>query len=151
MFISPRLGNFADRLKPQVGIIIFATLGALVTLIEINVPILLIFSLLLIADNMFANATGLVMSNVFSRISIKDRGKVLGVASAFNNGGGVFGPIIGGILIDAFNPAMPFFVSVFVELALIPLYLLALKRLRPYYEEIVKNAEDTTIIDHDSI
>ena len=148
-FISPRLGNYADRMRPQVGIIIFASLGALITLIEINIPILIVFSLMLVADNMFANASSLVMSNVFSRISIKSRGKVLGVASAFNNGGAFFGPIIGGMLIDSFNPAMPFFVSVFVELALIPFYLLALNRLRPYYAEMAL-LDDTAVIDRDN-
>nr|MDO8113867.1 MFS transporter [Candidatus Sigynarchaeota archaeon] len=147
-FLSPMLGDFADRIKPYVGIALFTTLGALTTLVEINVFVLWIFSLLLIADTAFANASSLVMSNVFSRISIKNRGKVLGIASSINNAGGVIGPLIGGLLMDAFSPAMPFIVSIFIELSVLPLYLLALNRLKSHYAEIVSEHKIPLIDEH---
>jgi MFS family permease len=59
---------------------------------------------------------------------------VLGIGSAINNAGGAIGPIAGGILLDT-QITMPFITSIFIELSLIPPYLLALKRLKPHFAE----------------
>jgi MFS family permease len=135
MLFSPRLGKLADKLDPKWGIMIFSSLGALVTIVVINVRVLWIFSALLVADNVLGLASNLLLANIFSRISIKNRGKVLGVGSAINNTGGAIGPIAGGILMDTRGIATPFIASIFIELSFIPLYLLALKRLKPHFAE----------------
>ncbi len=135
MLFSPRLGRLTDKLEPKWGIMIFSSLGALVTLVLINVRVLWIFSVLLVADNVLALASNLLLASIFSRISIKNRGKVLGIGSSVNNAGGAVGPIAGGILMDTQGMAVPFIASIFIELALIPPYLLALKRLKPHFAE----------------
>ncbi len=145
MLFSPRLGRLTDKLDPKWGIAIFSSLGALVTLILINVRVLWVFSALLVCDNVLGLASNLLLASIFSRISIKNRGKVLGIGSAFNNTGGALGPIAGGILIDTRGIAVPFIASIFIELSLIPPYLLALKRLKPYFAEQLATSSGATI------
>jgi MFS family permease len=135
MFLSPKIGALADRLNPYIGIAIISSFGAMTTLLIINVNNIVLFSALLVADTVLGNASSLILSNIFSRISIKNRGKILGAGSACNNLGGAIGPIIGGSLVDSQGIAVPFIASIFIELSLILPYVLALKRLRPFFAE----------------
>jgi MFS family permease len=77
MFLSPKIGALADRLNPYIGIAIISSLGAMTTLLIINVNNIVLFSALLVADTVLGNASSLILSNIFSRISIKHRGKIL--------------------------------------------------------------------------
>ncbi len=52
--------------------------------------------------------------------------------------GGIVGPIAGGYLSDTFGLQTPFIISIFIELALIPLYLIAIFYLAPHMAEKVK-------------
>jgi MFS family permease len=65
----------------------------------------------------------LLVKSFVSRISIKKRGLNLGFSWSIANIGGVLGPTIGGVLYDNYIPAMPFIVSIFVELGLILFYI----------------------------
>ncbi|MEX2683629.1 MAG: MFS transporter [Candidatus Sigynarchaeota archaeon] len=135
MLASPKLGKLADRMNPYMGIALFSALGATATIAILLTRNIFLFSAILIADMVFANASSLVLSNIFSRVSIKHRGKVIGAGSAANNLGGSLGPILGGGLVDTIGITSPFVASIFIELSLIGPYLLALKRLKPYLAE----------------
>ncbi len=135
MLASPKLGKLADRMNPYTGIALFSALGAMATVIIVLTHDIILFSVILIVDMIFGDASSLVLSNIFSRVSIKHRGKVIGAGSAATNLGGALGPIIGGGLVDTIGIASPFIASIFIELSLIPPYLLALKRLKPHFAE----------------
>jgi MFS family permease len=84
---------------------------------------------------MIAMATELLLQNLISRISLKHRGKILGVGDFFSASGNVVGPLIGGILWDVSGPKSPFILSIFIELSLIPLYLIVAYVLIPNLTE----------------
>nr|MDO8083777.1 MFS transporter [Candidatus Sigynarchaeum springense] len=132
---SPKLGKLADRMNPYTGIALFSVSGALATVAIISTNNIFLFSAILVVDMVFGNASGLVLSNVFSRVSIKHRGQVIGAGSAANHLGGALGPIIGGGLVDTMGIVSPFITSIFVELSLIPPYILAFKLLKPHLAE----------------
>jgi MFS family permease len=135
LFLSPKLGRMVDKLHPAVGISLSSALGSLVTWILINSPNVIIFSLLYVLDVTIAAVGNLVFQNFLSRISIKSRGKVLGLRSFSSNFGGIIGPIIGGFLWDVLGHKAPFIVSILVELSLIPMYILAVYSLKNYLTE----------------
>ncbi len=135
LFLSPKLGRIVDKLHPAVGISLSSALGSLVTWILINSPNVIIFSLLYVLDVTIASVGNLVFQNFLSRISIKSRGKVLGLRSFSSNFGGIIGPIIGGFLWDVLGHKAPFIVSILVELSLIPMYILAVYSLKKYLTE----------------
>ncbi len=135
MLLAPKLGKLVDRLNPAVGVTIFGILGAVQTFILVNVNNLLAFSFVLVLDAALANGGQLLLQNIFSRVSVKNRGTIIGTGQAFGNAGGAVGPIAGGAAWDGYGPRMPFIISIFVELALIIPYLFALKRIKPYLAE----------------
>jgi len=133
--LAPKLGELIDRLKPAIGIPITSSLGALVTWFLINSYNIWIFSVLLLFDLMITMATGLLLQNLISRISLEHRGKILGAGDFFSASGNVVGPLIGGILWDVTGPKSPFILSIFIELSLIPLYLIVAYVLIPNLTE----------------
>jgi len=133
--LAPKLGELIDRLKPAIGIPITSSLGALVTWLLINSYNIWIFALLLLLDLMISMATGLMLQNLISRISLEHRGKILGVGDFFSASGNVVGPLIGGIFWDLSGPKSPFILSIFIELSLIPLYLIVAYVLIPNLTE----------------
>ncbi|MBN2152892.1 MAG: MFS transporter [Candidatus Lokiarchaeota archaeon] len=135
MLASPRFGKLADRMNPYTGIAVFSVLGALATVAILLTTNIAVFSVILVVDMVFGNASSLVLSNLFSRVSIKHRGKVIGAGSAANNLGGAVGPILGGLLVDSRGIATPFIASIFIETSLILPYILAIKRLKPHLAE----------------
>jgi len=137
--LAPKLGELIDRLKPAIGITITSSLGALVTWLLINSLNIWIFSVLLLFDLMIAIATELLLQNLISRISLKHRGKLFGIGDFFSASGNVIGPLIGGILWDANGPTYPFIISIFIELSLIPLYLIVAYILIPNLTEKYEN------------
>ncbi|MHA2287758.1 MAG: MFS transporter [Promethearchaeota archaeon] len=135
LFLAPKLGAFADKLKPSVGIGVFSFLGSIVTWFLIFSPNIIIFAILLVIDMTIISTGALVFQNFLSRISISKRGKVMGVQSLFNNIGAATGPIMGGILWDYLGNSAPFIVSIIVELSLIPFYLIAVYLMKPHLTE----------------
>ena len=133
--LAPKLGKLVDKFRPAIGITVTSTLGALVTWFLINSANIWVFSLLLLIDMTIMIASGLIFQNLLSRISLKNRGKMLGSGEFFQFLGSVIGPILGGVVWDFYGPTYPFIISIFVELSLIPLYLLVVYYLIPHLAE----------------
>ncbi|MFX0038650.1 MAG: MFS transporter [Promethearchaeota archaeon] len=133
--LAPKLGILVDKLRPSVGISITSALGALVTWLLINSANIWVFAVLLLLDLTIMISSGLIFQNLVSRITIEHRGKILGIGEFFAFLGNVVGPIIGGIVWDLISHQFPFIISIFVELSLIPLYLLVVYNLIPHLAE----------------
>jgi MFS family permease len=133
--LAPKLGKLVDRFRPAIGITVTSTLGALVTWLLINSANIWVFSLLLLIDMTIMISSGLIFQNLLSRISLKNRGKILGSGEFFQFLGSVIGPILGGVVWDFYGPNYPFIISIFVELSLIPLYLVVVYYLIPHLAE----------------
>lgn len=135
LLIAPKVGNYIDKIKPTIGITVSSLLGALFTLLLISTSNLWVFSVLLIIDYTIVNSANLVLNNFLSRISLKHRGKILSLNSMCKNLGNFTGPIIGGLVWDYINIRAPFIISIFVELILIPIYLIGIFYLKPHLIE----------------
>ncbi|MCJ7651919.1 MAG: MFS transporter, partial [Candidatus Lokiarchaeota archaeon] len=135
LLLAPKLGKFADRINPMIGIAIFSSLGSLITWFFINSNNEIMVSMILLLDSTFAWAGNLVLQNVLSRISKGHRGKIFGVSRWMSFFGAIVGPIIGGLVLDQIGFTAPFIISIFVELSVIPLYILSIKLLKPYMAE----------------
>ena len=133
--LAPKLGKLVDKFRPAIGITVTSTLGALVTWLLINSANIWVFSLLLLIDMTIMIASGLIFQNLLSRISLKNRGKILGSGEFFQFLGSVIGPILGGVVWDFYGPNYPFIISIFVELSLIPLYIVVVYYLIPHLAE----------------
>ena len=138
--LAPLIGSLADRIKPIISIPIISILGALMTWLLINSPNIWFFALFLMFDMAIALAAGLILQNILSRISQIHRGKVLGAGDFFMFMGNFIGPILGGIVWDFIDPKAPFIISIFVELSLIPLFLIVVYYLLPHLSETYKKA-----------
>ena len=133
--LAPKLGQVMDNVNPLLGIIVTSSIGALLTWLMINTSNLILFTLIVLGDITIALSAGLLFRNILSRINIEHRGKILGATNFFTNLGGIIGPIMGGLLWDALGSKAPFIFSIWVELGLIPLYLLVVKLLLPHLAE----------------
>ncbi|MHA1376233.1 MAG: MFS transporter [Promethearchaeota archaeon] len=133
--LAPKLGKIVDKFRPAIGITITSILGALVTWLLINSANIWVFTLLLLVDLTIMISSGLIFQNLLSRISLKNRGKILGSGEFFQFLGAFIGPLIGGIVWDFIGPSYPFIISIFVELSLIPLYLVVVYYLIPHLAE----------------
>lgn len=133
--LAPKLGEIVDKLKPSTAIIILGLSGATVTWFLINTVNLVFFAILLLIDLTVAISSGLLFRNLLSRITIEHRGKILGLCSVFINVGAIIGPVFGGYIWDIQGPQSPFIISIFVELSLIPLYLMVIFLLLPHVAE----------------
>ncbi len=134
LFLAPKLGRIADRMHPMAGMALFCSCGAAITAIIVNVNDFWSFTGLLVFDSTFAIATGLVIENVVSRVTIAHRGKMFGLKATLGNCGEVVAPILGGVMWDIF-PRLPFIISIFIELSLIFVYLLAWYNLKKHFSE----------------
>jgi DHA1 family multidrug resistance protein-like MFS transporter len=148
LLLAPRMGKFADKINPSIGIAIVSGLGSLVTYFIIISTNGIEFSILLLADSTFAWAGNLVLQNVLSRISKSNRGKIFGSARWISFLGAIIGPIIGGFLYDNIAHTAPFYLSIFVELSVIPLYISSIKLLRPYMAEKLKREVEKSMDIH---
>ncbi len=133
--LAPKLGKLVDKFRPAIGITITSILGALVTWLLINSANIWVFTLLLLVDLTIMISSGLIFQNLLSRISLKNRGKILGSGEFFQFIGAFIGPLLGGIVWDFIGPSFPFIISIFVELSLIPLYLVVVYYLIPHLAE----------------
>jgi len=147
MLLAPKLGEIADHTNPYIGISLASGLGALITFFLINTTNLWVFAALLIMDVTVVTTGGLVLSNFISRVSKSHRGKIFGFQSTFSNFGAIIGPLFGGIVWDLFGSKSPFIVSIVVELALIPFYIIAMFYLLPHLAEsfeVKRNADQNS-------
>jgi MFS family permease len=135
LFLAPKLGQLIDRVRPILGIIFSILLGAGVTYLFIIISNRYIMSILLIIDTLAIGILSLSVQNLLSRISTSHRGKIMGIQSLVGNIGSIIGPIVGGWLADIYVLRTPFYVSIFVELSLIPLYWVATKIITPLLAE----------------
>lgn len=135
LLLAPRLGKIADSINPMVGISIISGFGALVTWLIINSTSGWMFGIILMFDSTFAWAGNLILQNVLSRISKSHRGKIFGASNWISFVGAIIGPIIGGFVWDNLGHISPFIISIFIELSVIPLYISAIKILKPFMKE----------------
>ncbi|MHA2306067.1 MAG: MFS transporter, partial [Candidatus Hodarchaeales archaeon] len=133
--LAPKIGKFVDRLNIYVGVSIGSLCGAIITLLLITTNNIFVFTILLTLDTTIALTTGLLLTNMISRISQKHRGKILGFRSFFEDIGALIGPIGGGILWDLYNRQTPFLLSIGVEIMLIPIFIVAIYFLKPQLSE----------------
>jgi len=133
--LAPQIGKIVDRVRPFYAIIGISILGSILTFILINSFNLIFFSIVLIFDLGIAMASNLFLQNIMSRVSITHRGKVFGFGEFFQFFGHTIGPIFGGIAWEYLNPQAPFIISIFIELSLIPVYLIVIYFLLPNLKE----------------
>jgi len=138
MLLAPKIGKIADKINPVLGVAIVSSLGAFVTFLLLNSTSGYMFSVLLLLDSTFGWGGNLILQNILSRISKIHRGKVFGAAEGLGLLGAIIGPLIGGITYMSIGSFAPFVISIFVELSVIPLYAIAIKKLKPYMAENVE-------------
>ncbi len=132
---APFLGKLADRIPIVPALSVISGTGALITYLLINSKNPIIFGLILLLDVTFAWANGLVLQNLMSRISQSNRGKIFGMQRWVSLFGAVIGPILGGLVWDSFGRFAPFYISIVVELSLIPLYIFSIRLIQPHMAE----------------
>ncbi len=135
MLLGPYIGRIADRISPYLGLTTCSIVGAFATLVLINTYTEVGFTLVLILDSTMALTSGLIMQNFISRVTKTHRGRLFGMRSLFVQLGGIIGPVLGGLLWDSWGMRWPFIISIYVELALIPLFLIALRKILPHLAE----------------
>ncbi len=140
LLLAPRMGRIADSIKPQIAITFISGFGALVTWLIVNSVSGIMFGIILTFDVTLAWASSLVLQNVLSRISKGHRGKIFGITQWMSFLGAILGPIIGGLAWDHLGTQAPFIISIFIELSLIPLYITAIKILKPYMAEKIEES-----------
>ncbi|MFX1512449.1 MAG: MFS transporter [Promethearchaeota archaeon] len=146
MLLAPKFGEIADRVHPMLGITVASVIGAVVTWLLINTDNLWIFAVLLVIDVTITTTAGLIGTNFISRLSKRHRGKLFGIQGATSSLGAVFGPIIGGFLWDAFGDKSPFLLSIIVELALIPVFVLSIYYILPHLAESFNDSKDNNTL-----
>ena len=133
--IAPKLGVIADKINPYITITITSIIGGIITWIIVFLTTnLWIFAILLIFDNTIMLTSGFVFINFLSRISEKHRGKIFGLITSFDSLGLIIGPILGGLVYDI-SYTTPFIISILVEWALIPFFVLGIWILNPQIVE----------------
>ena len=140
LLLSPIIGRFCDQIKPHIGLAIICTCGAFVTFLFTFVQTPFLFFMILLFDAIFTRSGTLIIQNVFSRISIRQRGSIFGWMDWIALIGNILGPLGGGLAWDYLGHKFPFYFSIGIELSLILFYIAALYRLRPYLTE--KTHED---------
>ncbi|MFX1536883.1 MAG: MFS transporter [Promethearchaeota archaeon] len=126
MLVAPKLGEFADKVRPRYWLSLTSVLGALTTWLLINTTEPILVALLFIIDTTVVVSAGLVLSKLLSNVSKNRRGSVFGLQGFSENTGNITGPIVGGILWESLNYRAPFLLSIGVELVMSVVYLLVL-------------------------
>lgn len=144
LIIAPVLGEYADRMNEYVGITITCIIGALVTWLLISTFSAGLFCFLLIADATLARLSGLIIQNILSRSSPKHRGMIFSLKTWMAHIGELVGPVIGGILWDNYGQRSPFIASIYIELSLIPIFLISFYILQVYLVEKINDRKGKT-------
>ncbi|MHA1675206.1 MAG: MFS transporter [Promethearchaeota archaeon] len=135
MLLAPRIGRLADKLPPKVSVTISGVAGALLTYFWVNSSQVWVVAILWTLDNTIISLGFLTVQNLLSRMSTQYRGKIFGSQETIVNLGGLLGPILGGLAWDYRSMKSPFYISIIVELLLIPFYWAALRLLLPHLIE----------------
>ncbi len=133
--LAPIFGKVADKINPYWGITLVSVAGAALTFFLINVTQVWMFGIIFLLDRGFALTGALLVKSFVSRLSVEKRGINLGFSWSIANIGGVIGPIVGGIFYDSYFPAMPFIISIFVELGLILFYIVGIYASKDFIAE----------------
>ena len=141
ILLASKLGNLIDKVNIYLGISIGSALGALITYLLINTSSIIIFSVLLTLMEVIDITIELILSNIFSRISVKHRGKLIGLNAFFTNFGAIIGPLAGGILWQFYSDKTPFIFSIEIGLLIIPFFILSLILISPYIEEKIQRKQ----------
>jgi len=139
MLVAPHLGSLIDKISPKLGFIIISVIGASVTWGIININNIILFSILLTFDTAIVNVGNILIQNIYSRISIGNRGKMMGAYRFFRSFGFIIGPIFGGLAVDFFSLKAPFLISIIVEICLIPFYFTSIHFIKPKLAESFEN------------
>ncbi|MFX1343570.1 MAG: MFS transporter [Promethearchaeota archaeon] len=136
--IAPKLGVIADKINPYITLTIVNIIGGILTwIIVFFTKNIWFFSLLLVFDNTIMLTAGFVLINFLSRVSVKDRGKIFGLITSFDSIGMIIGPILGG-LVYQISKSTPFIISILVEWALIPFFVIGIWILNPQVVETLE-------------
>jgi predicted MFS family arabinose efflux permease len=135
--ISPKLGKLFDRIAPSTSFVLIGVSKALLIWLLICTFTPIDFAVILIFLYITMESSNFFIQAIMSRVSIKHRGKMLGLNIWIDQLGRVIGPILGGLLWDSLNYSAPFIFSIFIGLGLIPFMIFAIRTLSPYMIEQV--------------
>jgi len=135
--MAPMLGKIFDRISPPISITFIGIFKALMIWLLIWAFTPIDFALILILLYIAAEANLYFIQAIMSRVSIKHRGKIFGLNMWFDRLGRVIGPLIGGILWDTLGYNVPFIISIYIGLCLIPIFIFAIRTLSSYMVEQV--------------
>jgi len=136
--LVPKVGKLLDRISPTKSIVTINLFKSILiwllvfTFTPYDFAIVLIFLYLALESNTY------FIQAIMSRISIKHRGKMFGLNIWIDQLGRVIGPLIGGILWDSLSYSAPFIVSIFIGLGLIPIFIIAIRKLSFHLVEQVE-------------
>ncbi len=135
--VASKLGKSFDRVSPLKSVIIIGFFKALMIWLLISAFTPIDFAMILIFLYIAAESNIYLIQAIMSRISIKHRGKIFGLNMWIDRLGRVIGPLIGGVLWDNLDYTVPFIISIYIGLCLIPIFVFAIRKLSPYIIEQV--------------
>ena len=133
--VASKLGKLFDRTSPLVSILPIGIFKALMIWLLICAIGPIDFAIILIFLYIAAESNVYLIQAIMSRISIKHRGKIFGLNMWIDRLGRVIGPLIGGLLWDTLDYNLPFIISIYIGLCLIPVFMFAIRKLSPYMVE----------------
>ncbi|MBA7642736.1 hypothetical protein ES703_50444 [subsurface metagenome] len=135
--VASKLGKLFDRISPSLSVIFIGIFKALMIWLLINAFSPIDFAVVLIFLYISLESNGYLIQALMSRVSIKHRGKIFGLNMWIDRLGRVIGPLIGGILWDTLDYNVPFIISIYIGLCIIPIFIFAIQKLSPYMVEQV--------------
>ncbi|MHA2035152.1 MAG: MFS transporter [Promethearchaeota archaeon] len=136
--VASKIGKSFDRISPLLSLIVIGIFKSLMIWILILTISPIDFAIVLIFLYIAAESNSYLIQAIMSRLSIKHRGKVFGLTMWIDRLGRTIGPLIGGILWATQDFNLPFIISVYMGLCLIPLFMFAIRKLSPYMVEQVE-------------
>ena len=136
--VASKFGKLFDRISPLISVIFIGCFKALMIWLLISAFSAIDFALFLIFLYLALESNVYLIQAIMSRVSIKHRGKILGLYMWVDILGRVIGPMIGGILWDTLGYNIPFIISIYIGLFLIPIFMFALRILSPFMVEKVE-------------
>ena len=133
-----KVGKLLDRISPTKSIIVINLSKSLLIWLLVFTFTPYDFATILIFLYLASESNTYFIQAIMSRISIKHRGKMFGLNMWIDQLGRVIGPLIGGILWDSLAYSAPFLVSIFIGLALIPIFIFAIKKLSFFVVEQIE-------------
>ncbi|MHA1240028.1 MAG: MFS transporter [Promethearchaeota archaeon] len=133
-----KVGKLLDRISPTKSIIFINLFKSLLIWLLVFTFTPYDFATILIFLYLVSESNTYFIQAIMSRISVKHRGKMFGLNMWIDQLGRVIGPLIGGILWDSLAYSAPFIVSIFIVLALIPIFIFAIKKLSFFMVEQVE-------------